>query len=158
MQIMPATGKQLKVGDISQLEPNIHGGVKYIRSLIDDNFADQPMDDLNRALFAFAAYNAGPTRVRQLREKAAQTRAGPERLVQQRGADRRRDDRRGDGHVRRQHLQVLRRVPPRDGRAVRAEGRAGAASRADAGTDEEGRQVRATPLPGEGDAGGTMSA
>ncbi len=77
MQIMPATGKQLKVGDISQLEPNIHGGVKYIRSLIDHNFADQPMDDLNRTLFAFAAYNAGPTRVRRLREKAAQSGLDP---------------------------------------------------------------------------------
>ena len=31
MQVMPATGKDMKVGDISQLEPNIHAGVKYIR-------------------------------------------------------------------------------------------------------------------------------
>jgi hypothetical protein len=28
IQIMPATGKDLKVGDITQLEPNIHAGVK----------------------------------------------------------------------------------------------------------------------------------
>ena len=31
MQVMPATGKELKVGDIRQLEPNIHAGVKYMR-------------------------------------------------------------------------------------------------------------------------------
>jgi hypothetical protein len=30
MQVMPATGKDLAVGDISQIEPNVHAGVKYI--------------------------------------------------------------------------------------------------------------------------------
>ena len=29
------------------------------------------MDSLNKGLFAFASYNAGPARIRQLREKAA---------------------------------------------------------------------------------------
>jgi membrane-bound lytic murein transglycosylase MltF len=70
MQIMPATGKELKVGDIAQLEPNIHGGVKYMRTMIDTHFRDEPMDQLNKGLFAFAAYNAGPGRVRQLRREA----------------------------------------------------------------------------------------
>ena len=70
MQIMPATGKELKVGDIKQLEPNIHGGVKYMRTMIDNNFKNEPMDRLNKGLFAFAAYNAGPGRVRQLRREA----------------------------------------------------------------------------------------
>ena len=28
MQVMPSTGKELKVGDITKLEPNIHAGVK----------------------------------------------------------------------------------------------------------------------------------
>ena len=60
MQVMPATGKELKVGDITQLEPNIHAGVKYMRSLVNRYYANEPMDDLNKALFAFAAYNAGP--------------------------------------------------------------------------------------------------
>jgi membrane-bound lytic murein transglycosylase MltF len=70
MQIMPATGKELNVGDIKQLEPNIHGGVKYMRTLIDTHFKNEPMDRLNKGLFAFAAYNAGPGRVRQLRREA----------------------------------------------------------------------------------------
>jgi len=70
MQIMPATGKDLKVGDIGQLEPNIHGGVKYMRFMIDEYFKDEPMDDLNKGLMAFAAYNAGPGRLRQLRREA----------------------------------------------------------------------------------------
>jgi membrane-bound lytic murein transglycosylase MltF len=72
MQIMPPTGRDLKVGDITQLEPNIHGGVKYIRFMMDQYFKDEPMDDLNKALMTFASYNAGPGRVRQLRREAAQ--------------------------------------------------------------------------------------
>ena len=70
MQIMPATGKDLKVGDIRQLEPNIHGGVKYMRQMIDANFKNEPMTQLDKGLFAFASYNAGPGRVRQLRREA----------------------------------------------------------------------------------------
>src|SRR5262249_28868605 len=71
MQVMPATGKDLKVGDISQLEPNIHAGVKYMRFMIDQYFANEPMDRLNKGLFAFAAYNAGPARIQSLRKEAA---------------------------------------------------------------------------------------
>jgi membrane-bound lytic murein transglycosylase MltF len=70
MQVMPATGKELNVGDITQLEPNIHAGVKFIRSMVDRYYAKEPMDDLNKVFFAFAAYNAGPGRVRQLRREA----------------------------------------------------------------------------------------
>jgi membrane-bound lytic murein transglycosylase MltF len=72
MQVMPPTGKQLNVGDIHQLEPNIHAGVKYMRFMIDTYFKDEPMDRLNKGLMAFAAYNAGPGRLRQLRREAAQ--------------------------------------------------------------------------------------
>jgi membrane-bound lytic murein transglycosylase MltF len=71
MQVMPKTGAELKVGDIRQLDPNIHAGVKYMRFMIDRYYADEPMDALNKGLFAFASYNAGPARIRQLREKAA---------------------------------------------------------------------------------------
>jgi membrane-bound lytic murein transglycosylase MltF len=35
------------------------------------------MDDLNKGLFAFAAYNAGPGRVRALRREAAQRNLDP---------------------------------------------------------------------------------
>ena len=71
MQVMPATGKDLKVGDISQIDPNINAGIKYIRFMIDQYFKDEPMDDLNKGLFAFASYNAGPARIRSLRKLAA---------------------------------------------------------------------------------------
>jgi membrane-bound lytic murein transglycosylase MltF len=67
MQVMPPTGNQLKVGNISEIEPNIHAGVKYMRFMMDQYFKDEPMDNVNKALMTFAAYNAGPGRVRQLR-------------------------------------------------------------------------------------------
>jgi membrane-bound lytic murein transglycosylase MltF len=70
MQIMPQTAKDLKVGDISKLEPNIHGGVKYMRFMIDQYYKDEPMTNLNKALFTFASYNAGPNRIRTLRKEA----------------------------------------------------------------------------------------
>ena len=70
MQVMPATGKELKVGDIHQTEANIHAGVKYVRFVIDQYYKDEPMTDLDKTLFAFASYNCGPGRVRQLRAEA----------------------------------------------------------------------------------------
>ena len=70
MQLMPATGKEQKVGDITQIEPNIHAGVKYMRATADAFFKDEPMDELNKELFTFASYNAGPGRIRQLRREA----------------------------------------------------------------------------------------
>jgi membrane-bound lytic murein transglycosylase MltF len=72
MQLMPATGEQMKVGDIKQTEANIHAGVKYIRFMVDKYFANEPMTDTNKLLFAFAAYNAGPGRIHALRIEAAQ--------------------------------------------------------------------------------------
>jgi len=69
MQVMPATGKELKVGDIAQLDANIHAGVKYMRFMMDQYYADEPMDALNKGLMTFASYNAGPGRIRQLRRE-----------------------------------------------------------------------------------------
>lgn len=70
MQIMPTTGKDLKVGDISQVEANIHGGVKYMRFMIDRYYKNEPMTDLDKGLFTFASYNAGPNKIRSLRQEA----------------------------------------------------------------------------------------
>lgn len=67
MQVMPRTGKELKVGDIRHLDPNINAGVKYMRWMIDQYYGDEPMTALDKALFAFASYNAGPARIARLR-------------------------------------------------------------------------------------------
>ena len=71
MQVMPATGKQMNVGDIREIESNIHAGVKYMRFMMDQYFQDEPMDTLNKVLMTFAAYNAGPGRLHKLRREAA---------------------------------------------------------------------------------------
>jgi membrane-bound lytic murein transglycosylase MltF len=71
MQVLPQTGKAMRVGDITKAEPNVHAGVKYMRTLYDRYFDDQAMDEQNRTLFAMAAYNAGPSRLRALRAEAA---------------------------------------------------------------------------------------
>ena len=71
MQVMPATGKELGVGDIRNVESNIHAGVKYVRWMIDQYYGNEPMTQLDKALFAFASYNAGAGRISQLRKEAA---------------------------------------------------------------------------------------
>jgi membrane-bound lytic murein transglycosylase MltF len=71
MQVMPATGKELNVGDIAQAEANIHAGIKYMRWMIDQYYGKEPMTKLDKALFAFASYNAGAGRISQLRKEAA---------------------------------------------------------------------------------------
>ena len=79
MQIMPATGKELGVGDIHQAEANVHGGIKYMRKLIDTYFSDADFDETNRTLFAFAAYNAGPGRIAKLRKEAEEEGLDPDK-------------------------------------------------------------------------------
>jgi len=77
MQLMPATGKELQVGDITAIEANIHAGIKDMRFMIDRYDEKEPMTQLDKALFTFASYNAGPGRVRQLRQEAAKRGLAP---------------------------------------------------------------------------------
>jgi len=71
MQLMPATGAELKVGDIKNIEPNIHAGAKYMDHLMSRYLADADFDETNRTLFAFACYNAGPGNIARMRKEAA---------------------------------------------------------------------------------------
>jgi len=77
MQVMPATGKELKVGNIAQTEANIHAGIKYMRFMIDQYYEKEPMTELDKALFAFASYNAGPARIQRLRQETAKRGLNP---------------------------------------------------------------------------------
>ena len=70
MQVLPSTGKEMDVGDIRQADANVHAGVKYLRSMLERNFADATLKGEDQALFAFASYNAGPARVARLRAEA----------------------------------------------------------------------------------------
>jgi membrane-bound lytic murein transglycosylase MltF len=61
----------MKVGDINEVEPNIHAGVKFVRFMMDQYYGKETeMTPLNKGLFTFAAYNAGPGRIAQLRKLA----------------------------------------------------------------------------------------
>jgi membrane-bound lytic murein transglycosylase MltF len=70
MQVLPKTGKEMQVGDVHQLDPNIHAGTKYLRFMRDRYFEDAPMDPIDKTLFAFASYNAGPAKIARLRKEA----------------------------------------------------------------------------------------
>ena len=72
MQILPSTAadKNVAIKGLGRLENNIHAGVKYLRFITDRYLKDEELDDFNRALLAFAAYNVGPARLGRLRREA----------------------------------------------------------------------------------------
>jgi membrane-bound lytic murein transglycosylase MltF len=71
MQIKPASAAEAGVDDISRDGSNIEAGTAYLRLLIDHYFDDPGLDPTMRQIFAIAGYNAGPTRIRNLRRKTA---------------------------------------------------------------------------------------
>jgi len=79
MQLMPATGASLKVGDIRVTESNIHAGTKYMDQLMTKYFPDAGFDEANRPLFAFASYNCGPGNVAKMRKEAEKRGLDPDK-------------------------------------------------------------------------------
>lgn len=73
MQVKPSTAAAppISIPDITTAENNIHAGVKLLNSIAKTYFNDPKIDARNRLLFTFAAYNAGPNRIAELRKKAA---------------------------------------------------------------------------------------
>ena len=73
MQLLPSTAadRNVNISEIEKLENNIHAGTKYMRFIVNRYYKDEPMDDINKMLFAFASYNAGPAKVNKLRKKTA---------------------------------------------------------------------------------------
>ncbi|WP_433963623.1 transporter substrate-binding domain-containing protein [Tunturiibacter gelidiferens] len=74
MQVKPSTAAAppISIPDIMTTENNIHAGVKVLRDISDNYFNDPRIDPVNRLLFTFAAYNAGPNRIAALRKKHRQ--------------------------------------------------------------------------------------
>ena len=81
MQVMPRTAANppISIADIDDLENNVHAGVKYMSVLRDDYFAGPEFSPEDRLAFVFAAYNAGPDRIRRIRDKAATMGFDPDR-------------------------------------------------------------------------------
>jgi membrane-bound lytic murein transglycosylase MltF len=75
-----AASKDIDVPDIvSSADRNIYAGTKYLRYLISTYINDPHVDDRNRVLFAFAAYNAGPGNLKKFRDQAAAMGLDPNR-------------------------------------------------------------------------------
>jgi membrane-bound lytic murein transglycosylase MltF len=72
MQVIPklAAADPINVPDVGHADGNIHAGVKMLRNITDKYFNDPGIDALNKTLFTFASYNAGPNRIVRLRKKA----------------------------------------------------------------------------------------
>jgi membrane-bound lytic murein transglycosylase MltF len=80
MQLMPATGEQMKVGDIHLTEANIHAGTKYMDQLMTTYFGDAQFSEGNRPLFPFAAYNCGAGNVAKARKETEKRGLDPNKL------------------------------------------------------------------------------
>ncbi|MBL37031.1 MAG: lytic transglycosylase F [Xanthomonadales bacterium] len=70
MQLLPSTGAEMDVGDVTELGNNIHAAAKYVRFMIDRYYDEPEIAEEDRLLLALASYNAGPRRVRELRTEA----------------------------------------------------------------------------------------
>jgi membrane-bound lytic murein transglycosylase MltF len=84
MQIRPATAADPNVGiaDVTSLENNIHAGVKYSAFLRERYFSDPDLRPEDRLGFTLAAYNAGPRRIGQARDRAKAMGLDPNRWFQ----------------------------------------------------------------------------
>ena len=72
MQVLPTTAKDpsVNIPDISTPENNVHAGVRYLRWLRSTYYDDPEIAPVDRVLFAFAAYNAGPGNMKKARRRA----------------------------------------------------------------------------------------
>ncbi len=81
MQVLPSTAadKAVSIPDISKLDNNIHAGVKYLHWLRETYYTNEEISPLDRVLFSFATYNAGPGNMRKARKRAKQLGFDPNR-------------------------------------------------------------------------------
>jgi membrane-bound lytic murein transglycosylase MltF len=81
MQVKPgiAAAPPINIPNVMTAENNIHAGVKVLRTIADAYFSDPKIDPENRLLLTFAAYNAGPNRIADLRKDAAAQGLDPNR-------------------------------------------------------------------------------
>ena len=79
MQLMPATGAEMKVGSITVADANVHAGTKYMSQLMSKYFPNAKFSEGNRPLFAFASYNCGPGNVATARREAERRGLDPDK-------------------------------------------------------------------------------
>ena len=73
MQVIPkyAAASPISIANVGTSDGNIHAGIKMLRNIDDKYFNDPKIDPVNKTLFVFASYNAGPNRIARLRKEAA---------------------------------------------------------------------------------------
>jgi len=74
MQVIPkyAAAPPINVKDVGIADKNIQAGVKMLHHISDTYFNDPAISQVDKTLFTFASYNAGPNRILRLRKKAAE--------------------------------------------------------------------------------------
>jgi len=72
MQVIPkyAAAPPISIRNIYDADGNIHAGAKILHSIQKQCFDDQAIDLTDKTLITFAAYNAGSTRINNLRKRA----------------------------------------------------------------------------------------
>mgnify|MGYP006284790209 CR=1 FL=1 len=78
MQLLPTTARELGFDDLRSIDENIEAGATYLAQLRDRYFSKGDIAPENRLDFAWAAYNAGPARIRRLRSEAAEMGLDPD--------------------------------------------------------------------------------
>ncbi len=80
MQVLPSTAAdpQVDVSDIDDPEGNVHAGTKYLAFVRDRYFSGPEISEWDRRAFSWAAYNAGPRKVREGRALAAKLGLDPD--------------------------------------------------------------------------------
>jgi membrane-bound lytic murein transglycosylase MltF len=79
MQVIPkyAAAAPINVPDVSRADRNILASVRMLNNIVVTYFNDSAIDAVNKTLFTFASYNAGPSRIARLRKKAREDRLNP---------------------------------------------------------------------------------
>jgi membrane-bound lytic murein transglycosylase F len=76
MQVMPATAKELNVGDVTEPEVGVHAGVKLMSKYA--KLFDRPqIKEKDRLRFALAAYNCGPGHIYDAQRLAVDLKLDP---------------------------------------------------------------------------------
>lgn len=80
MQIRPSTaaGRNVGIPDVSSVEDNIHAGARYMAFIRDRYFSGEELSEMDRMAFNWAAYNAGPGKVRRMRDRAGEMGLDPD--------------------------------------------------------------------------------
>jgi membrane-bound lytic murein transglycosylase MltF len=81
MQVKPSTAAAdpIDITGIERTDRNIEAGAKYLRYMVNHYYANEPMDQVTKGLFALASYNAGPDRIKKLRTMASSEGYDPNR-------------------------------------------------------------------------------